>query len=262
MTTTGSSAADRILDDPHAGHLVQLYGADTAPLVRSVGRFVADGLARGEGVIVIATGPHRDLFFAALVGLGADPAGAAAAGRLAVLDARETMARFMVDGQPDRAFFESTVRPVLTALRERCPAGVRAYGEMVGLMWEAAQFAAAIRLEEFWNALLTDGAFRLFCAYPIDVCSDGFTSSDVDAVMSTHTHVVPTGAELEPALERALQDVLGTSASALRRLMDADCRPSWAALPRAEATILWLRDNVPSLTGAILTRTREYAHLA
>ncbi len=44
--------------------------------------------------------------------------------------------------------------------------------------------------------------------------------------------------------------------------MDANRRPSWAALPRAEATILWLRDNVPALTGAILTRTREYAHLA
>ncbi len=179
-----------------------------------------------------------------------------------MLDARETMARFVVDGQPDRELFEATVRPVLTALRMRCPAGVRAYGEMVGIMWEAAQFAAAIRLEEFWNALLRDGGLRLFCAYPIDVCGDGFTPADVDAVMTTHTHVVPTGSDLEPALERAMQDVLGTSAPALRRLMDADCRASWAALPRAEATILWLRDNVPNLSGAILTRTREYAHLA
>jgi hypothetical protein len=59
-----------------------------------------------------------------------------------------------------------------------------------------------------------------------------------------------------------MQDVLGTSAAALQRLMGADCRSSWAQLPRAEAMILWLRDNVPNLTGAILTRTREYAHLA
>ncbi|MEA2786399.1 MAG: hypothetical protein QOF71_2503 [Candidatus Eremiobacteraeota bacterium] len=262
MATTGSSATERVLDDPHAAHLVQLYGADPAPLVRSVGRYLADGLAAGEGAVVITTGPHCDAFLAELRALGADPAAAAAAGRLVVLDAHETMARFVVDGQPDRELFEATVRPVLTAVRERCPAGVRAYGEMVGVMWEAAQYAAATRLEAFWNALLSGGAFRLFCAYPIDVCGDGFTPSDIDAVMSTHTHVVPTGAELEPALERALQDVLGTSASALRPLMDAACRPSWAALPRAEATILWLRDNVPNLTGAILTRTREYAHLA
>ena len=262
VATTGSPAPDRVIDDPHAGHLVQMYGTDSAPLVRSVGRYLADGLSVGEGAVIIATAPHREAFLRELDALGADPEAAAAADRLVVLDAHETMARFTVEGQPDRGLFEATVRPVLAAVRARCPAGVRAYGEMVGVLWEAARFAAAIRLEEFWNALLRDGGLRLFCAYPIDVCGDGFTPADVDAVMSSHTHVVPTGAALEAALERAMQDVLGTSAAALRRLMDAECRPAWAALPRAEATILWLRDNVPNLSGAILTRTREYAHLA
>jgi hypothetical protein len=235
-----------------------MYGSDPAPLVRSVGRYLADGLAAGEGAVVIAAESHRDAFLDELGALGA---GAVRDGRLIVLDAHETMARFVVDGQPDRELFEAAVRPVLATLSARCPRGVRAYGEMVGVMWEAGQFAAAIRLEEFWNALLLAGDFRLFCAYPIDVCGDGFTPADVDAVMSAHTHVLPTGAELEPALDRAMQDVLGAPASALRLLMDAQCRPSWAALPRAEATILWLRDNVPHLTGAILTRTREYAQL-
>ncbi|HEY6234642.1 MAG TPA: MEDS domain-containing protein [Candidatus Elarobacter sp.] len=262
MATTGSPATDRVLGDPHAGHLVQMYGSDPQPLVRSVGRYLADALAAGEGTVVIATASHRDAFLDELRSLGTDPATAIAGGRLVVLDAHDTMARFMVGGQPDRERFEATVRPVLSALLARCPAGVRAYGEMVGVLWEAGRFCAAIRLEEFWNGLLCDGGFRLFCAYPIDVCGDAFTSADVDAVMSTHTHVVPAGLDLEPALERAMEDVLGTSASALHRLMDADTRPSWAALPRAEATILWLRDNVPALTGAILTRTREYAHLA
>jgi len=239
-----------------------MYGSDPAPLMRSVGRYLADGLSSGEGAVVIATESHRDGILAELDMLGADPAAALRDGRLVVLDAQETMARFIVDGQPDRELFEATARPVLSALRARCPAGVRAYGEMVGVLWEAGRFAAAIRLEEFWNTLLDQGGLRLFCAYPIDVCGDGFTPADVDAVMSSHTHVVPTGAELEAALDRAMQDVLGTSAAALRPLMDANCRAAWAALPRAEATILWLRDNVPSLTGAILRRTREYAHLA
>jgi hypothetical protein len=259
---TDPLAPDRLLGDPHAGHLVQMYGDDPAPLVRSVGRYLADGLAAGEGAIVIATALHREAFLVELETLGADPSVAMTAGRLAVLDAQETMGRFIVDGQPHRELFEAAVCPVLSAVHACCPAGVRAYGEMVGVLWKAAQFAAAIRLEAFWNALLRDGGFRLFCAYPIDVCGDGFTPADVDAVMSSHTHVVPTGSELEPALDRAMQDVLGTSASALRALMDMQYRPAWAALPRAEATILWLRDNVPALTGPILARTREYAHLA
>ena len=239
-----------------------MYGKDPAPLVRSVGRYLADGLAAGEGAVVIATGPHRDAFLAELRDLGAESDAAVAAGRLVVLDANDTLARFVIEGQPDRERFDATVPPVVRALHARCPAGVRAYGEMVGVLWEASRFAAAIRLEEFWNALLRDGGLRLFCAYPIDVCGDGFTPADVDAVMSSHTHVVPTGSELLPALERAMYDVLGTSAAAVRVLTDEHRRPSWATMPRAEATILWLRDNVPSLSGAILTRTREYAHLA
>ena len=259
---TGSPAPDRLLDDPHAGHLVQMYGNDPAPLVRSVGRYLADGLAAGEGAIVIATASHRDAFLAELHRLGVDPEAVTAAGRLVVLDAQETMGRFIVDGQPDPELFEAAIRPLLHSVHACCPAGVRAYGEMVGVLWEAAQFAAAIRLEAFWNALLREGGFRLFCAYPIDVCGAGFTPADIDAVMSSHTHVVPSGAELEPALDRAMHEVLGTPGTALRPLMDMQYRPEWAALPRAEATILWLRDNVPALTGPILTRAREYARLA
>lgn len=239
-----------------------MYGNDPASLVRSVGRYVADGLAAGEGAILIATADHRDAFLAELHTLGVDPEAAAAAGRLVLLDAEETMGRFVVDGQPDRELFEAAIRPLLHRVHACCSAGVRAYGEMVGVMWEAGRFAAAIRLEALWNALLREGGFRLFCAYPIDLCGAAFTPADVDAVMSSHTHVVPCSAELEPALDRAMHDVLGTPASALRPLMDMQYRPGWAALPYAEATILWLRDNVPALTGPILTRAREYARLA
>jgi hypothetical protein len=236
-----------------------MYGTDPLPLVRSVGRYVADGLAGGEGAVVIATAAHRDAFVEELRNVHAGADAALGDGRLVVLDAHETMGRFIVDGQPSGELFEATIRPVLSGLRARCPAGVRAYGEMVGVLWEAGRFAAAIRLEELWNALLAGGGFRLFCAYPIDVCGDAFTPADVDAVMATHTHVVPAESGLELALDRAIDDVLGSSAATVRPLMGAEPRPSWAALPRAEATILWLRDNLPAHTRAILARTLEYA---
>jgi hypothetical protein len=262
VAITGTPASDGVIDDPHAGHLVQMYGSDPLPLVRSVGRYLAEALNGSEGAVVIATAAHRDAFLAELETLGQDSGPALADGRLVVLDAHETLARFMVDGQPDAVLFEATIGPVLSALHDRFPAGVRAYGEMVGVLWEAGRFTAAIRLEEFWNALLRHGGFRLFCAYPIDVCGDGFTSADVHAVMSTHTHLVPTGGELEPALERAMADVLGPSAAVLSELIETQPAPSWAALPRAEATILWLRENLPAHTRAILTRTREYSQPA
>ena len=135
---------------------------------------------------------------------------------------------------------------------------------MVGVLWEAGRFAAAIRLEEFWNALLRDGGFRLFCAYPIDVCGDGFHARPTSMPCMSYAHA-RRAERLRSSRPRSTARCTTCSArraSALRPLMDAETGPSWAALPRAEATILWLRDNVPSLSGAILTRTREYAHLA
>ncbi len=179
-----------------------------------------------------------------------------------MLDAHETMARFVVDGQPDRELFEAAVGRCLRALRARRPRGrarVRRDGRRdVG----SGAFRAAIRLEELWNELLRDGGFRLFCAYPIDVCGDGFTPADVDAV-----HVVRTRTSCRaersssPRSSARCRTCSAGRASALQPLIDMQYRPTWAALPRAEATILWLRDNVPNLTGPILTRTREYALL-
>ena len=45
---------------------------------------------------------------------------------------------------------------------------------MVGLLWKARQFAAAIRLEQLWNKLLEQSAFSFYCAYAIDVFGKDF----------------------------------------------------------------------------------------
>jgi hypothetical protein len=260
--TIDTPGAEGALDDPHAGHLVQLYGSDPLPLARNVGRYLAEGLERGEAAVIIAARAHRDAFAAELEARGADSAAATRDDRLVVLDADETLARFMVDGQPDWDRFEASVGTVVRALAAAHPAGVRAYGEMVGVLWQAGRFAAAIRLEGFWNVLLGASDIRLFCAYPIDVCGDDFTVADVDALLCAHTHVLPSGATVEASLERAMADVLGTPAEGLRVLIEAHRPPAWAALPRAEATILWLRQNLPQHTAAILARAREFARLA
>src|SRR5262249_46498317 len=44
---------------------------------------------------------------------------------------------------------------------------VRAFGEMVALLTEQGNFAAAVQLEELWNDLRRKHEFGLFCAYPL-----------------------------------------------------------------------------------------------
>lgn len=255
-----SSQSPTALRDARAGdHVVQFHGSDEHALARSVGRYLCEGLERGDGVLIIATPDHRDGFFAEMTAAGHDPVRAVCERRLVLFDSDRTLARFMVAGEPDPDRF----RAVLQAALERAlaPSGrLRLYGDMVGLLWEAGQQAAAVRLEGLWNDAQRQGRFDLFCAYPIDVFSSAFQMAAVDGVLCTHSALMPTGAgvEMERCVERAMDDVLGPRVHALRLLIKANFRPSWATLPNAEAIILWVRNNLPDHADAILSRARGY----
>jgi hypothetical protein len=243
-------------------HVVQLYGTDDRLLIQNVGRFLSEGMKRGDGLLVIATPEHRT----SLTGELRNESGYSKAvleGRLVFLDARSTLARFMVDGMPDSDLFTAVVGEALQGVQARgVHAGVRAYGEMVGLLWQTGEQQAAIRLEELWNELLRCGDVSLFCAYPIDVLGPDFQPSKLDAIFCTHTHLLPGHGTLEDALNLAMDEVLGPRVQGLRQLMRNNHRPAWAAIPRAEALVLWLRNNLPGSVEEILARARKHCQPA
>jgi hypothetical protein len=239
-------------------HFVQLYGKDDGLLTRNVSRFLSEGLRRGDGLLVIATAEHRGTLVRHLT-TDRGYARAVLDGRLVFLDAETTLNRFLVDGEPDQSRFESIIGEALRGVRSKAVhTGVRAFGEMVGLLWGSGQFAAAIRLEELWNSLLQASDVSLFCAYPIDIFSPEFKVSAVDSLLCAHTHVVPTDAALETALNRAMDNVLGSRVDSIRKLMQTNHRPAWASMPKAEAVILWIRNNLPGSADQILRQAREY----
>lgn len=171
-------------------HLVQLYGADHQRLVRNVSRYLLEGLQRGDGLVVIATSEHGLRIVRQLTEESAEASEALRDGRLAVLDAQATLDRFMVDGQPDRDLFRAVVGSVLRRVGERAVTGkIRAFGEMVGILWVDGQQAAAARLEQYWNELLAGNTFSLFCAYPIDIFDGGSETDGLEAVLCAHTHM-------------------------------------------------------------------------
>jgi hypothetical protein len=246
-------------------HFVQLHDAtDDAVLLANIGRYLAEGLVRGEVALVIATEGHRAGVPAAVAKAGFAPEAALCDGQLVLLDAHETLDRLMVDGQPNPQRFTEVVGSLMRDLGARTGSrGIRAYGEMVGVLWSAERYAAAIRLEELWNALLAEGGFKLFCAYPIDVFGEGFRPDDVDALLANHTHLLPAGdAALQRAVDRAMDEVLGPRADGVRELSDRHGRPAWPALPNAEAMILWLRAYLPAYADEIIGRARRYYRAA
>ena len=144
-------------------HLVEFYETD-ASLARSVARFLAPTLSGSGAAAVVATPAHGAAIEAALAGAGVDIAAARAAGRYVSLDAAELLARFTVDGVPDQAGFQREVGGLL----ERMTASgepLRVYGEMVALLWEGGDPAAAVALEDLWNGIRRHFDFDLLCAY-------------------------------------------------------------------------------------------------
>ena len=253
-----TSCADLLDQIEPEGHLVQLYGNDDRLLIRNVTRFLAEGLRRGDGLLVIAAPEHSGSIARQLRG-ETGYSRAVLEGRLVFLDAQSTLDRLSVDGQPDLELFRSVIGDAVKGVQSRAGhTGVRAYGEMVGLLWTAGQRAAAVELEEYWNRLLHSSNISLFCAYPLDIFAEEFQVETIDALLCCHTHLVPVDEALDSALERALNEVLGARAQGLRALMKANHRPSWGEVPRPEAIILWLRNNLPGSAREIIHRARQY----
>jgi CheY-like chemotaxis protein len=144
-------------------HSMQFYGSDQE-LAVDVAGFLAPSVVAGNAAIVIATGEHWQLVESELAVAGCDPAAARARGALRALDARETLDSFLRDGRVDEQRFTEVVGPVV-ASAERLSPRIRAYGEMVDLLWQAGDVSAAVSLEQCWNRLLATARCDLHCAY-------------------------------------------------------------------------------------------------
>jgi anti-sigma regulatory factor (Ser/Thr protein kinase) len=144
---------------------VQFYEHDGA-LVNVVGEYLAEGIAAEEVAFVIATPPHRSALLVELDRSGIDAARALDQGSLLMLDARATLTELVVDGRPDRGRFDRVIGDLIRRARG-AGRGVRAFGEMVALLWDDGLVGAAIELEDLWNELGQDLDFGLLCAYPL-----------------------------------------------------------------------------------------------
>jgi signal transduction histidine kinase len=180
-------------------HKVQFYHND-AFLLDQLGQFIHPAIASGGSVLLIATKAHRDALFAQLRECATDFALAVAQERFLLLDADETLAKFMVNGQPDGARFNR----VLTARMARLTSAavgpspqVFAFGEMVSRLWGDGKREAAIRLEQLWNDLAEKHAFQLLCAYPMRLFSRERDRESLLKICAEHSHVLPAESETQ-----------------------------------------------------------------
>ena len=154
------------------GHVVQFYGHEEE-LADRVAGYLLGALQHDGAAVVIATAAHRRAFEGRLTRAGVDLAAAVQAGTYRTLDAGDTVRALTTGGQLDRGAFDRVIGSLIAdAGQGERP--VRAYGEMVTLLWDAGLVNDAVQLEEMWGSLGLTHSFSLFCSYPArSVTGDG-----------------------------------------------------------------------------------------
>jgi hypothetical protein len=217
-------------------HVVTHY-RDDGDLEPLVARYLGAALAAGGNVVVIASSARCARLREALRARtgGTDPGA-----RVTMRDAAAVLEGFMVDGAPVPARFEATVGALIaeTAADGR---PVRAYGEMVDLLWAAGNVTGAARLEDLWNDLATRRPFGLLCAYRTD---DGLLEAALAQMCTLHTDTVTT-AERPPSEVARGFPRSRTSAAQARRFV-ADTLGAWhlsELIPDAQLVVTELVAN-------------------
>jgi hypothetical protein len=140
-------------------------------------------------MIVIATSAHRKHLQETVAVQSRDAFDSA---NITWLDARETLAAFMEGSRPSAELFQATIGRVFDqVVANRSYLVVRAYGEMVDLLWSSGNINGAIELEQLWNDIATKYSFNLLCAYSKGASLKNSHNEAFARICSHHGKVLP-----------------------------------------------------------------------
>jgi len=168
-------------------HVVQIYENDNI-FLDSLEGFAGSGIIAGDGIVVIATKEHRAALEKRLTKQGFDLGALTLNDRYIALDCEETLSRFMINNWPDENLFIECITTVLNRAQQN-KRKVRAFGEMVAMLWNQGFNGATVQLEYLWNKLHKIDGFSLYCAYP----KSGFTQdihTSIDTICSAHSKII------------------------------------------------------------------------
>ena len=172
---------------PAQSHAVRFYESDTS-LARIVAEFLREGSGRGNPGIVVATASLRAAILRELTDRSVDVDELQRSRELTLLDAREMLSTFMMDGRPEaRKFNDQMCEVIRRVCGDRGDCTVRIFGQMVDVLWHDGERDAAIQLEVLWNQLARTEAFSLLCGYAM---GQFYKDASIDDICRQHSHIV------------------------------------------------------------------------
>lgn len=168
-------------------HILQIY-EDDKEFMDLLESYVTNGIDTGDAVVIIATPEHLKSLHQRLRDRGYDLFSLTLQDQYIPLDASETLSQFIINGWPDEnLFFHLLTNLLLRARKKDRP--VRAFGEMVALLWSQGYSGATVQLEHLWSRFCELEQFKLFCAYP----KVGFTENavaSIERICGCHSKVI------------------------------------------------------------------------
>lgn len=242
---------------PTGRHFAQMHSTPAA-LTEATGVFLETGLRQGSSVVVLACPAHTPLLLGYLEAARLHPTALRSSGQLVVLDADATLGKVMREGMPHWSEF----RLMIGDLLERAGVAGRAtriYAELTNLLWTTGRPHAAIRLEEFWNALGRLYPFSLYCSYLLNPhCEDSY-AGPIEEIGRTHTDILGTvdDERFGKALDVASREVFGIALSQMIGYASST-HEGERRFPSGQRTLLWVRRNLPSSSAAVLEKAHKY----
>ena len=192
-----------------------------------------------------------------LIAEGIDVEAAQKRGQLTIVDADETLPRFMHNAMPDSPCSWAWRRMSSRAPGEasRFPK-VRWWGEMVNILWERGDVAASMNLEDLFDQLAQKHDIAIFCSFLMDNFNGEIHTRMLPRLGENHSHLIPVEdyARLERAVADALRDTVGPDEARVLESELLSRYPAKFSMPRAQALLLALRQVLPTVSDSVLQR--------
>lgn len=251
---------DLLADPGPDGHIVQLY-QEPDFYAEAISHFAAEGLVRNESIIFVATQPNWRSISARMTSKGFDVDELQREGRLTVLDADQTLPKFIRNRMPDAPTFKSIARATIQKARKggRYPR-VRWWGEMVNVLYVDGNGKASTRLEELFDEVAHEEQIAIFCSFLMDKFDKDIYDGPLADVCRTHANLIPAEdyAEHRACVDQAIAEVFGPPDVKFLRSIASFKKWSGIGMPVSQAVLLWLRESAPEKLAEVMERARKH----
>ena len=239
-------------------HIVQLY-QDVDFYCDAISHFATEGLIRGESIILVATAPNWVNIAAQLEGKGFAISELFDRGQLTLLDANETLPKFMRNGVPDGTIFKPLASKTIEQARgEGKYPRVRWWGEMVNVLYVEGNGRASNQLEQFFDQVAHEQNIAIFCSFLMDQYDPAIYEEAFSNVCATHSKVIPARDYQvhRDAVNVAIEQIIGPIEGKLLQSL-----VSWkgaVAMPTSQSMLLWIKDTIPDRFCDVLEKAKSY----